>query len=66
MGELVGLKKATPMTVLVSDFCVLSGSRCKGKTSGVQVGQFSMSDDEIHKGCIFCNIYAQNKILVSR
>ena len=27
MGELVGLKKATPMIVLVSDVCVLTGSR---------------------------------------
>jgi hypothetical protein len=26
MGELVGLKKATPMIVLVSDVCVLTGS----------------------------------------
>jgi hypothetical protein len=26
MGELLGLKKATPMIVLVSDVCVLSGS----------------------------------------
>ena len=27
MGELVGLKKAPPMIVLVSDVCVLTGSR---------------------------------------
>ena len=26
VGELVGLKKATPMIVLVSDVCVLTGS----------------------------------------
>jgi hypothetical protein len=26
MGELIGLKKATPMIVLVSDVCVLTGS----------------------------------------
>ena len=56
MGELVGLKKATPMIALVSDVCVLTGSGRKNKTSGVQAGQFSMSDNEIHQGCIFCNI----------
>jgi hypothetical protein len=27
MGELVGFKKATPMIVLVSDVCILTGSR---------------------------------------
>ena len=48
MGELVGLKKATPMIVLVSDVCVLTGSGWKNKTSGVQAGQFWMSDNEIH------------------
>jgi hypothetical protein len=53
---LVGLKRAIKMIVLVSDVCVLTGYRCKTKTSGVQAGQFSMSDDEIHQGCIFCNI----------
>jgi hypothetical protein len=26
MGELFGLKKATPMIVLVSDVCILTGS----------------------------------------
>ena len=51
MGELVGLKKAIPMTVLVSDVSVLTGSKWKIKTSGVQAGQFSMSDNEIHQGC---------------
>jgi hypothetical protein len=56
MGELVGLKKAIPMIVLVFDVCVLSGSRCKSKSSEVQTGQFSMSDDRIPQGCIFCNI----------
>jgi hypothetical protein len=56
MGELVGLKKATPMIVLVSDVCVLTESGWKPKTSGVQADQFSMSDDETHQGWIFCNI----------
>ena len=56
MGELVDLKKATPMIVLVSDVCVLTGSGLKTKTSGVQAGQFSMPDDEIHQGCIFYNM----------
>jgi hypothetical protein len=54
MGEFVGLKKATPM--IVSDVCVLTGSGRKPKTSGIQACQFSMSDNEIHQGCIFCNI----------
>ena len=57
MWELVGLMKAIPMIVFISDVCVLTGSRWKSKTTGVQGGQFSMSDDEIHQGCIFCNIY---------
>jgi hypothetical protein len=56
MRELVGLKKAIPMIVLVSDVCVLTGSGWKTKTSGVQADQFSMSDCETHQGCIFCNI----------
>jgi hypothetical protein len=45
MGESFGLKKVIPTIVLVSDVCVLTG---KSKTSGVQAGQFSVSDDEIH------------------
>jgi hypothetical protein len=52
MGEFVGLK-ATP---IVYDICVMTGSGRKTKTSGVQAGQFSMSDDEIHQDGIFCNI----------
>jgi hypothetical protein len=56
MGELVSLKKATPIILLVSDVCVLTGSGCKAKTLGVQAGQFSMSADEVHQGCIFYNI----------
>ena len=56
IGELVGLKKAIPRILLVSDAIVLTGSGWKSKTSGVQAGHFSMSDEETHKGCIFCNI----------
>jgi hypothetical protein len=38
----------------------------KNQTSGVQAGQFSMSDDEIHQA-VYSVIYkSQNKILVSR
>jgi hypothetical protein len=51
MGEFVGLKKATPMIVLVSDVCVLNRFSFKFKTSGVQAGQFIMSDEETHQGC---------------
>jgi hypothetical protein len=46
--DLVGLQKATPMIVLVSDVCVLTGSGWKSKISGVQ--------EETHRDHIFCNI----------
>jgi hypothetical protein len=43
------------MIVLVSDVYVLTESGWKSKTSGVQAGQFSMYDDEIHQGRILSN-----------
>ena len=53
MGVLVGFKKAITMIVLICEVCVLTGSISKFKTSAAQ---FSMSDNETHQGCIFCNI----------
>jgi hypothetical protein len=45
MGQFISLKKTKP--IIVSAVCVLTGSGGKTKPSGVQAGQFSMSEDEI-------------------
>jgi hypothetical protein len=65
MGELFGLKKATPMIVLVSDVCILTGSSWKSKKSGVQTGQFSTCDDETHQAVYYVLYKPQNKTLIS-
>lgn len=65
MEELAGLKKATPTIVLVSDVCVLTRSSWKFKTSGVQAGEFRMSDKKLTKAVYSVKCKSQNKILGS-
>jgi hypothetical protein len=67
MRELVGLKKAMPEIMKVSNVCVLPGSSLTSMRSGIQAGQFSMSDDGSHKSCIFYNtqISKQNFSIIS-
>jgi hypothetical protein len=67
MGELVGLKKAPPMIVLVSDVCVLTGSGLDEKPRHQEFRQVSSACLTMKfTKTVYSVIYkSQNKILVS-